>query len=226
MRGLIVDDDPRMANLIEQALRGEKFDCVTANNAEAALKVTREQTFDIIVLDLGLPGMSGLALLRRLRAAGNQSLIIIVSAYGRIEDRVRGLDLGADDYMVKNFSLSEFVARTRALMRRKLDKKHNVLACGPLVMNLEKKSVQLRQKPLTLSKREFQMLFVFLSNKNAVVSRTDLSERVWGDVLEMRSNVVDVHIRSIRKKLGDDAPMLQTIRGHGYMIVDKAEKSD
>lgn len=223
MRGLIVDDDPRMASLIEQALRGEKFDCITANSAEAALKVAQEQTFDIIVLDLGLPGMSGLALLRRLRAAGNQALIIIVSAYGRVEDRVRGLDLGADDYLVKNFSVSEFVARIRALMRRKLDKKHNVLACGPLVMNLEKKSVQLRQKPLTLSKREFQMLFVFLSNKNSVVSRTDLSEKVWGDVLEMRSNVVDVHIRSIRKKLGQDSEMLHTVRGHGYMLSDKVE---
>lgn len=223
MRGLVVDDDPRMASLIEQSLRGEKFDCVVASNGEMALKIAQEQTFDIIVLDLGLPGMSGLALLRRLRAAGNQSLIIIVSAYGRVEDRVRGLDLGADDYLVKNFSVSEFVARVRALMRRKLEKKHNVLACGPLVMNLEKKSVQLRQKLMTLSKREFQMLFVFLSSKNTVVSRSDLSEKVWGDALEMRSNVVDVHIRSIRKKLGADAEMLQTIRGHGYILKDKIE---
>ena len=226
MRALIVDDDPRMANLIEQALRGEKFDCTVVNNAEVALKVSREQTFDIVVLDLGLPGMSGLALLRRLRAAGNQALIIIVSAYGRVEDRVRGLDLGADDYLVKNFSVSEFVARIRALMRRKLEKKHNVLACGPLVMNLEKKSVQLRQQNMTLSKREFQMLFVFLSQKNTVVSRVDLSEKVWGDVLEMRSNVVDVHIRSIRKKMGDDAGMLQTVRGHGYMLADKSERRE
>ncbi len=223
MRALIVDDDPRMASLMEQALRGEKFDCVVAHSGEKALSIAKEQSFDLVILDLGLPGMSGLSLLRHLRAAGNTSLVLIVSAYGRVEDRIRGLDLGADDYLVKNFSLSEFVARTRALMRRRLEKKHNILACGPIVMNLEKKEVHSRQELLPISKREFQMLFAFLSSKNIVISRADLSERVWGDILDMRSNVVDVHIRAIRKKLGDDAKMLQTVRGYGYILVDKAE---
>jgi len=223
MRALIVDDDPRMASLMEQALRGENFDCVVAHSGEKALSIAKEQSFDLVVLDLGLPGMSGLSLLRHLRAAGNASLVLIVSAYGRVEDRIRGLDLGADDYLVKNFSLSEFVARTRALMRRRLEKKHNILACGPIVMNLEKKEVHLRQELLPISKREFQMLFTFLSSKNIVISRADLSERVWGDILDMRSNVVDVHIRAIRKKLGDDAKILQTVRGYGYILVDKVE---
>lgn len=221
MRVLIIDDDPRMAFLMEQALRGEKFDCIIAHSGEKALSIAKEQSFDLIILDLGLPGMSGLALLRHLRAAGNTSLVLIVSSHGRIEDRVRGLDLGADDYLVKNFSLSEFVARTRALMRRRLEKKHNLLVCGPLVMNLEKKEIHLRQQILPLSKREFQMLFTFLSRKNVVVSRMDLGEQVWGDVFDMRSNVVDVHIRAIRKKLGDDAAMLQTVRGYGYILADK-----
>ncbi len=223
MRALIIDDDPRMALLMEQALRGEKFDCIIAHSGERALRIIKEQSFDLVVLDLGLPGMSGLALLRHLRAAGNTSLVLIVSAHGRVEERVRGLDLGADDYLVKNFSLSEFVARTRALMRRRLEKKHNILACGPLIMNLEKKEVHLRQELLPLSKREFQMIFVFLSRKNIVISRTDLSEQVWGDVLDMRSNVVDVHIRAIRKKLKTDATILQTVRGYGYILVNKAE---
>lgn len=223
MRALIVDDDPRMAFLMEQALRGEKFDCVVSHSGEAALNIAKEQSFDLVVLDLGLPGMSGLSFLRHLRAAGNTSLVLIVSAHGRVEDKIRGLDLGADDYLVKNFSLSEFVARTRALMRRRLEKKHNILACGPIVMNLEKKEVYSRQELIPFSKREFQMLFTFLSSKNIVISRTDLSERVWGDILDMRSNVVDVHIRAIRKKLGDDAKLLQTVRGYGYILVDKAE---
>lgn len=221
MRALIIDDDLRMARLLKEALRGEKFDCVIENNAEDALDVAKEQVFDLIILDLGLPGMSGLSLLRRLRAAGNSSLILIVSAYGRTEDRVLGLDTGADDYLVKDFSLAEFIARTRALMRRKLEKKHNMLACGPLVMNLEKKEILLRQKLIAFSKREFQILFVFLSHKNKVLSRSDLSEYVWGDALEMRSNVMDVHIRGIRKKLGSDGDILQTVRGHGYLLVDK-----
>lgn len=218
MRALIIDDDPRMTSLLRETLRGEKFDCVLAHNAETALEIAREQTFDLIVLDLGLPGMSGIILLRKLRAAGNNSLIFIVSAYGRAEDRVLGLDMGADDYLVKNFSLAEFVARTRALMRRKLEKKHNLLACGALVMNLENKEVRLRQKLIPLSKREFQIIFVFLSHKNKVLSRADLSEYVWGDALEMRSNVMDVHIRGIRKKFGKDEGILKTVRGHGYML--------
>jgi DNA-binding response OmpR family regulator len=221
MRVLIVDDDACMAHLLEQTLRGEKFDCVVSHNGEEALRVTQEQVFDLVVLDLGLPGMSGLAFLRRLRASGNAALILIVSAHGKIEDRVRGLDFGADDYLVKNFSLAEFVARTRALMRRKLDKKHNILACGPLIMNFEKKEVFLRQIPLPLSKREFQILFSFLSRKNVVISREDLSEQIFGDALEMKSNVMDVHVRGIRKKLGGDANLLRTVRGHGYILSEK-----
>ena len=219
MRSLIIDDDRHMARLFEQALRGEKFDCVVAHTAEDAIDIAREQFFDLIVLDIGLPGMSGLELLRRLRASGNNALVLIVSAHGRVEDRVRGLDLGADDYLVKNFSILEFVARTRALMRRRFEKKHNLLVCGPLVMNFEKKEVRLRQQLLSVSRREFQMLFAFLSNKNIVLSRTDLCEQVWGDALEERSNVVDVYIRALRKKLGVDSKNLQTIRGHGYMLV-------
>lgn len=224
MRSLVIDDDRHIARLLEQALRGEKFDCVVSHTAEEAIEIVREQFFDLIVLDLGLPGMSGLELLRRLRASGNTSLVLIVSAHGRIEDRVRGLDLGADDYLVKNFSLAEFVARVRALMRRRLEKKHNLLVSGPLVMNFEKKEVRLRQQLLSLSRREFQLLFAFLSNKNIVLSRTDLCEQVWGDALEERSNVVDVYIRSLRKKLGEDARNLQTVRGHGYLLIDKTEK--
>ncbi len=221
MRSLIIDDEPHIACLLEQALRGENFDCVMANTAESALNIAREQVFDLIVLDIGLPGMDGLEFLRRVRAAGNSSLVLIVSAYGRVEDRVRGLDIGADDYLVKNFSIAEFVARTRALMRRRFEKKHNILVCGPLMMNLEKKEVQLRQKPFLLSRREFQVLFTFLSQKNIALSRVDLSEKIWGDPLKMRSNVLDVHIRSIRKKLGSDADLLQVIRGHGYILRDK-----
>lgn len=225
MRSLVVDDDRHMARLLEQALRGEKFDCVATHTAEEALGIVREQFFDLIVLDLGLPGMSGLELLRRLRASGNTSLVLIVSAHGRIEDRVSGLDFGADDYLVKNFSLAEFVARIRALMRRRLEKKHNLLVSGPLVMNFEKKEVRLRQQLLRVSKREFQLLFAFLSHKNVVLSRTDLSEQVWGDMLGARSNLVDVYVRALRQKLGEDARNLQTVRGHGYILVDKTEKS-
>lgn len=221
MRALVIDDDRYMAKLLEQALRGEKFDCIVSYSAEDALGQVRDQFFDLIVLDLGLPGMSGLELLRRLRASGNTALVLIVSAHGRIEDRVTGLDLGADDYLVKNFSLAEFVARVRALMRRKFDKKHNLLVAGPIVMNLETKEVRLRQKPLSLSKKEFQLLFTLLSHKNTVLSRADLSEKVWGDPLEDRSNVIDVSVRSLRNKLGEDRKMVQTVRGHGYMLVEK-----
>lgn len=226
MRALVIDDDPRMASLLRETLRSEKFDCVVARNGEEALAIAREQVFDLIVLDLGLPGMSGIVLLRKLRAAGNNALVLIVSAYARAEDRVLGLDMGADDYLVKNFSLAEFIARTRALMRRKLEKKHNMLAMGPLVMNLESKEIYLRQQIIPFSKREFQILFVFLSHKNRVLSRSDLSEYVWGDALEMRSNVMDVHIRGIRKKLGKDGWLLKTVRGHGYMLTDKREKTE
>ncbi len=224
MRCLIIDDDRHMARLFEQALYGEKFECVVVHTAEDALNVAREQKFDLIVLDIGLPGISGLELLRRLRAGGNTSLVLIVSSYGRVEDRVRGLDIGADDYLVKNFSIAEFIARVRALMRRRLEKKHNILACGPLVMDIEKKEVRLRQKLLTLSRREFQLLFAFLSHKNVVLSRTDLSEQVWGDIIGAQSNVIDVYMRSIRSKLEKDAKMLQTVRGHGYMLVADAPK--
>lgn len=226
MRALIIDDDPRMASLLRETLRGEKFDCVLAQNGESALEISREQVFDLIILDLGLPGMSGIVLLRKLRAAGNNALVLIVSAYSRAEDRVLGLDMGADDYLVKNFSLAEFIARTRALMRRKLEKKHNMLAVGPIVMNLESKEVYLRQHLFAVSKREFQILFVFLSHRNRVLSRADLGEYIWGDALEMRSNVMDVHIRGIRKKLGEDSWLLKTVRGHGYMFTDKRESSE
>ncbi len=221
MRSLVIDDDRYMSKLLEQALRGERFDCSVSHSAEEALLQVHDQFFDLIVLDLGLPGMSGLELLRRLRASGNTALVLIVSAHGRIEDRVTGLDFGADDYLVKNFSLAEFVARVRALLRRRLDKKHNLLVAGPLVLNLETKEVRLRQKILSLSKKEFQLLFTFLAHKNRVLSRADLSEEVWGDPLDEKSNVIDVYIRSLRNKLGEDRKLIQTVRGHGYLLTEK-----
>lgn len=221
MRALVVDDDPRMAHLLRTALEAEHFDCESAFDGDAALAILQEKKFDLIVLDVEMPGKNGFSVLSALRAMGVSSLVLVVSAHGLVEDRVRGLDLGADDYLVKNFSLREFTARVRALMRRKLEKKHNVLSCGPLQMDLLSGRVTVRQKEIRVSPREFQIVFSLLSRKNTVVSRGALVEAVWGDELELKSNTLDVHIRAIRQKLGNDASILQTIRGRGYQLSEE-----
>lgn len=221
MRALIIDDDPRMVHLLRTALEGEHFSCESALNGDVALEVLREKSFDLIVLDIEMPGKNGFAVLSSLRAMGIDSLVLVVSAHGLVEDRVKGLDLGADDYLVKNFSLTEFVARVHALMRRKLEKKHNVLSCGGLVMDLRSGCVTIRQKECSFSHREFQILFALLSRKNEVVSRGELADAVWGAGADLKSNALDVHIRTIRKKLGDDARLLQTLRGRGYRLTNK-----
>ncbi|MBL8514677.1 MAG: response regulator transcription factor [Betaproteobacteria bacterium] len=217
MRILIAEDDPLLAKSLTQALReaGYATDSVTdGSTADAALNA---QQFDLLVLDIGLPGIDGFEVLSRLRKRGAALPVLILTALDAVENRVRGLDLGADDYLVKPFSLSEFEARVRALARRVRGSPASVLRHGALEFDAGAKSVRISGAPLELSAREIALLEIFLSRTGRVVSKDQIIDLIcqWGE--EVSANAVEVYVHRLRKKL-EPALDITTVRGLGYCL--------
>lgn len=219
MKILLAEDDPMIGASIEQGLRLAGFAvdwCRDGRAAELALEAA-QYSYSLLLLDLGLPKQDGLTLLRALRQAKCDMPVLIVTARDAVSDRVAGLNLGADDYLVKPFDLDELVARIRALLRRHAGRAAPVLEVGPLRLNPMLREVVLDGEPLSLSQREFALLEVFMEHPGKVFSRINLEERLYGWQEEIASNAIEVHLHNLRRKLGKE--WIHNVRGVGYKIV-------
>jgi two-component system, OmpR family, response regulator len=220
MRILVVEDDPKMAGLLRRGLLEEGHSPDVARVGDDALWMARAVDYDAIVLDLLLPGIDGIEVCRRLREGGVWSPILMLTARDGVEDRVAGLDAGADDYLPKPFSFSELLARLRALMRRGSPERPAVLEVGDLRLDPARRQVWRGDTEIHLSAKEFALLETFMRRPGDVLSRDLLLEHAWDYGYENRSNVVDVYVRYLREKIDRpfDRDSLETVRGMGYRL--------
>jgi two-component system response regulator PrrA len=222
-RILIVEDDEAVRTAVERGLRLHGFEVGAAADAELALERIASREPDLLIIDVGLPGMSGIELCERLRSVSVATPILILSALDQVSDRIAGLQAGADDYLVKPFDLEELTLRLRALLRRSAapgPADRRVLACGPIWLDLDRRAASLDGVPLTLSRRELDLLAAFTANPGIVLSRIRLLELVWGYDFDTGTNVVDVFVGYLRRKLAAAwaAPMIETVRGVGFVL--------
>jgi two-component system OmpR family response regulator len=227
MRLLVVEDEPKLGALIRRALRAEGHAVDLCETGEDALWRAGSRAYDAVVLDVGLPGIDGFETCRRLRAEEVWAPVIMLTARDAISDRVEGLDVGADDYLVKPFSLAELAARLRALVRRGAAARPAVLAVGELRLDPARREAWRGDKVLALSAKEYALLEAFMRRPGEVLSRFTLIEQVWDESYEHRSNVVDAYVRLLRDKIdrpfGTDS--IETVRGVGYRLCAPSESA-
>lgn len=220
MRVLVVEDQPEMNALLVKQLTDAHYSVDGCLNGKDALDYLAGGAYDAVVLDVMLPGVDGLEVLRRRRAAGDKTPVLLLTARDGVEDRVRGLDSGADDYLVKPFALAELLARLRVLIRRRSDQVSDVIAVGDLRVDCAARTAARGGQNIALSAREFAVLEYLARNAGVVLSRERISQGVWNYDYEGGSNVVDVYIRYLRKKIdeGRDRRLIHTVRGVGYVL--------
>jgi two-component system OmpR family response regulator len=216
MRVLVVEDEPRMAGLLRRGLVEEGHAADIASEGEEAVWMVESHPYDVVVLDVMLPGITGIETCRRLRNAGVWTPVLMLTARDSVDDRVGGLDAGADDYLTKPFSLAELLARLRALARRGEVERPTELVVGDLRLDPASRRVWRGATEVQLSPKEFALLETFMRRPGQVLSRLQLLEHAWDFAYEHRSNVVDVYVRYLRQKLGRD--LLETVRGAGYRL--------
>jgi two-component system OmpR family response regulator len=217
LRILVVEDEPDLRSAIVQTLVEEGFAVDEAADGRSALFKSTTRDYDAIVLDLMLPQVSGHEVLGKLRQS-KETPVLILSARDAVSDRVRGLNAGADDYLVKPFSLAELIARLRALVRRSAGHANPVIRIGDIVVNLNDRTVEKSGTPVMMTAREYAILELLAVNRGKLISRTTIYERIFGEEDDSLSNLVDVHVSHIRKKLGP--ALIETRRGQGYIIHD------
>ncbi len=219
-RVLVVDDEPAVRTSLARALRLERYDVETADGGQAALDLLGAVTADAVVLDVAMPDLDGLEVCRRLRAAGDRTPVLMLTARDAVDDRVSGLDAGADDYLVKPFALKELKARLRALLRRADDPPEAILRYGDLALDPGSHEVERAGRPIELSKTEFLLLELFLRNPRRVLSREVIFERVWGYDFGPMSNALGVYVGYLRRKTeaAGEPRLLHTVRGVGYVL--------
>jgi len=222
MNVLIVEDEKSLAKEVQDFLKKEGYTSEVAYGGKEASEKIFVNPYDFILLDLGLPDYEGLQLLKEAKEAGQEAAIIILTARGSTDDKVKGLDLGADDYLAKPFSLLELSSRMQAIIRRKHGLKRNLIEINGFQIDLTNRSVHFNNSSISLTKKEFDILQYLLINKNRVITRMQLTEHIWDNALEVDydSNYVDVHIKNLRKKLTQFAPVewIETVRGIGYRL--------
>jgi DNA-binding response OmpR family regulator len=222
MNVLIVEDERQLSHEIEIFLTKQGYHCDVAFNGKSASEKIFINSYDFVLLDIGLPDISGLQLLKEAKEGGKDAAFIMLTARGTIDDKIAGLDLGADDYLAKPFSLLELQARMQAILRRKHGLKNNSIQIQDYVMDIQNRTVHHGTEPINLTKKEFDMLHYMALHKNRVITRVQLTEHIWGDVLEddYESNYIDVHMKNLRKKLGSvgNADFIETVRGIGYRL--------
>lgn len=220
MKILIIEDEPQLAQSISEYLSGEQYLCETAINFPQAMEKTELYDYDCILLDLMLPGGDGLKILEALRDNKKQDGVVIISAKGSLDDKIKGLKIGADDYLTKPFHLPELAARIFSVIRRKSFDNTNVIIHHELEINILAKKVVVNRLLVSLTKKEFDLLLYFISNKNRVISKNALAEHILGDIADMLENydIVYAHIKNLKKKLADAGcgNYLKTVYGSGY----------
>jgi DNA-binding response OmpR family regulator len=223
MKILLIEDEPNVASLINRGLTENGYSVTVAPDGTMGHQMAVQHDFDVIILDIMLPGMNGMEVCRQLRVAKVHTPILFLTALGTTENIVAGLEAGGDDYLVKPFKFAELEARLKSLFRRKTmaaGEEEETQEIDSIVVNFKAKQVSRQGKPVPLTSTEFRLLEFFLRNRNRVVSRMEILEKVWGIDFNMGTNVVDVYVNYLRKKLNDhnDKKLIQTIVGMGYML--------
>ena len=223
---LLVEDEEKLARFVELELTHEGYQVEKAFDGRTGLELAEKGGFDLLLLDIMLPGLNGLEVLRRLRREGSSVPVIMLTARDAVMDKVTGLDMGADDYVTKPFSIEELLARIRAALRKQTvqKKEDSLLSCADLTVDVSRHRVTRGGKEIELTGREFSLLQFFMENKTIVLSRDQLLEKVWGYDYLGETNVVDVYVRYLRGKIdeGFEPKLLQTVRGVGYVLRDDA----
>ena len=221
---LIIEDERRIARFLELELRHQGYEVMIAYDGKTGLEMALEEDVALVILDLMLPGMDGMEVCRQVRKSGSKLPIIMLTAKDDVMDKVRGLDIGADDYMTKPFAIEELFARMRVALKRTHEKEEvSELTTGKLHMDLLSRTVRFGETEITLTKKEYELLEYLMLHKNVAITRQELIHQVWKYEYLGDTNVVDVYIRYLRHKIDDqfEVPVIHTIRGVGYMIKDE-----
>ena len=223
MKLLIIEDEKALSESIAAYLKEEDYVCEIAPDFNAALKKTDLHDYDCILLDISIPGGSGLKILKELKANNKMDGILIISANSSLDDKVAGLKLGADDYLSKPFHLSELSARIAAIIRRKNFEGSNIIKFNEIAIDTQAKQVLINNKPTDLTKKEYELLLYFVSNKRRVISKTAIAEHLWGDEMEGDVDFIYTHIKNLRKKLQESAGIdyIRSVYGMGYKFTDQ-----
>ncbi|MEW6511352.1 MAG: response regulator transcription factor [Bacteroidota bacterium] len=220
MRILVVEDEKKVARFIQQGLQEEHYTVDTANDGEEGLRMARDTDYDLLILDLMMPKKDGLALTREYRGNGGTAPILMLTAKTATDDKVAGLDSGADDYLTKPFAFAELLARVRSLLRRGVLEKSTVLSIADLELDTVSHKAKRAGKVIDLTTKEYALLEFFLRNKDRVLSRTIISEHIWDYNFDTGTNLIDVYINHLRGKIdtGRSAKLIHTVRGVGYVL--------
>ncbi|MBM2814077.1 MAG: DNA-binding response regulator [Ignavibacteria bacterium] len=226
MRILVIEDERKVASFIKHGLEEERYIVETTSDGISGLEMAMNNQYDGIVLDIMLPGKDGFTLLSELRDAGISTPVLMLTARGTTEDRVQGLDLGADDYLPKPFSFEELAARLRAILRRSSPEKSTKLRCGDLELDTVSHLAFRFGKEIELTTKEYALLEYLIRNRNRILSRSTITQHVWKHNFDPESNIIDVYIKRLRSKVDREGakPLIQSIRGVGYRIREIANE--
>lgn len=223
MKILVIEDEKKVSAFVKRGLENERYIVETAFDGTTGLEMAHHPSIDVIILDLMLPGIDGLSLLRQLRESEVHTPVLILTAKDTIEDRIQGLNLGADDYLVKPFSFGELLARVRALLRRSAQQNNSLVTIKDLKVNLMTHEVFRNETPIELTAKEYALLEFFINNADRAINRISIAEHVWQYDFDPGTNFVDVYINRLRKKIMDsgDDKLIHTVRGYGYILKTK-----
>jgi DNA-binding response OmpR family regulator len=227
MRLLLAEDDPRISRFVTKGLQEQSYAVDVVSNGNDAVYQVEINDYDLVILDVMLPGQDGFAVCHSLRALGKHMPILMLTARDGVDDRITGLDAGADDYLTKPFEFGELLARLRALLRRPRDLRPSQIVVGDLVLDTAAQTVKRGERDIPLTAKEYALLEYMARNVGRVIGRAEIAEHVWDESFDPFSNLIEVYVNRLRRKLGDDGgkPLLQTRRGSGYVLV-AAEKAE
>lgn len=220
MKVLVVEDEKKVANFIKHGLEEEQYTVDTSYDGTSAMEMIQNNEYDAIILDVMLPGKDGFAILKEMRSTGIISPVILLTARSTVEDRVSGLELGADDYLPKPFSFDELAARLRSVLRRSNPEKSTKLRSGDLILDTVSHLAYRQGREIELTTKEYALLEYMMRNKNRILSRSTITQHVWKHNFDPESNIIDVYVKRLRSKIEKegDKPLIQSIRGVGYRL--------
>jgi len=227
MRLLLVEDDPRIVRFVARGLQEQSYAVDVAANGDDALYHVEINDYDLVILDVMIPGKDGFAACRAIRALGKRVPILMLTARDAVEDRITGLDSGADDYLTKPFEFGELLARLRALLRRPSELRPPQIVVGALELDTASQTAKRHNREISLTAKEYALLEFLARNAGLVLGRSEIAEHVWDESFDPFSNLIEVYVNRLRRKLGDDdrSPLLQTRRGSGYILAAPPDKS-